>query len=197
MSKTLRFFVLVLAQMPSCFSIRSGAKFRPHKEQDTNPSLPPPGPVAKIDLRGIVVPLAEVGGDSTITGFGANFGFVADGLVSCTVLEEDFYHRQGQLMYLLYNIYFKNQTLPSWWASDSIPWKWVVKSQPHPKHLIWNHHFLQEDDKMSLTDEMAAKLLPPLLPEMMQDKNRNQKISLLTENLKFIRTTLDRMVMAN
>ena len=75
--------------------MRSGAKLRPHKEQPTKPSFPPPGPVAKIDFRGIVVPLAaEVGGDSTSTGFGANFGFVADGPVSFAALEEeDFYHR--------------------------------------------------------------------------------------------------------
>lgn len=73
MSKTLRFLVLVLAQMPSCFSIRSGAKLRPHREQATRPSLLAPGPVAKMDLRGDVVGLAD--GESK-TGFGANFGLV-------------------------------------------------------------------------------------------------------------------------
>lgn len=92
MSKTLRFLALVLAQMPSCFSILSEAKFRPHREHAIRPSLPPAdGPVAKIDLRGIVAFL--VGDDST-TGLGANFGFTGVGvaLVSCVALVEDFCH---------------------------------------------------------------------------------------------------------
>lgn len=72
-SKTLRFLDFVLAQIDSCFSIRSEAKLRPHSEQATSPSLLVPGPVAKIDLRGEAV-LTVAGGDS-ITGFGANFGF--------------------------------------------------------------------------------------------------------------------------
>jgi|688.fasta_scaffold177833_3 hypothetical protein len=94
MSKTLRFLDLVLAQIPSCFSIRSEAKLRPHKEHATRPSLPPAeGPVAKIDLRGIVVVLLVGVGDSKLTGFGANFGFVAggDGLTSTVRFTEGFY----------------------------------------------------------------------------------------------------------
>jgi hypothetical protein len=96
MSKTLRFLDLVLAQMPSCFSIRSEAKLRPHSEHDTRPSLPPAdGPVAKIDLRGIVVVVLLVGVGDSSTGFGANFGFGADGggLISWLRFTVDFYNK--------------------------------------------------------------------------------------------------------
>lgn len=77
MSNTLRFLVLVLAQIDSCFSILSEAKLRPHREQATRPSLLEPGPVAKMDLRGAAV-LGWDGGESTI-GLGGNLGFVVTG----------------------------------------------------------------------------------------------------------------------
>lgn len=77
MSKTLRFLFLVLAQIDSCFSTRSEAKLRPHKEQATRPSLLEPGPVAKIDLR-VGAVFGCVGGESSI-GLGASFGFEAIG----------------------------------------------------------------------------------------------------------------------
>jgi len=46
-SKTFLFLDLVFWQTPSCFSMRSAAKFRPQKPQLTNPSAA--GPVEKMD----------------------------------------------------------------------------------------------------------------------------------------------------